>query len=152
MKIDKLKKEFVKSVNTAQNFMEYDEILQNWVSEPSINLSYVECAKKFIDEIFDDLTYNIDNIEDLKTYIKDEEFEGVYLSDWINEKSDGLVDIYYNDIYKSTHLFSEWVDEARNEFGVGENLEKDIQQGQYLCYKEIIYKIIDELREYLDNN
>jgi hypothetical protein len=68
------------------------------------------------------------------------------LEDMVHEYSDGLVDIYYNDIYESTNKFSEAIDEATKDFGRPETIEKEIQQGQYYAYFNLFNSFVNNLR------
>jgi len=150
MNLDKLKKEFIEKINTYENFKEYDQVFSYSDENNLSNKSPKDFAREFIEEIFDELTYSVESLEDLKIYIDEDEFNGACLSKWIIDKSRSLVDIYYNDIYKSLPVFADWVNEAKKEFGMNEDISIEIQQGQNLCYQEIIIFIVDKLRDYIN--
>jgi len=150
MNLDKLKKEFIENVNTFENFRDYDEVFSYKCENNSSDNSPKDFAKEFIGNIFDELTYPVESLKDLKIYLNEDEFNGACLSKWIDEKSSSLIDIYYSDIYKSLPVFAQWVNEYKKEFGMNEDISIEIQDGQTLCYQEIINFIVDKLRDYIN--
>jgi len=150
MNLDKLKKEFIENVNTYENFKDYDEVFSYKCENNSSNKSPKDFDREFIEEIFDELIYPVESLKDLKIYIDEDEFNGACLSKWIIEKSRSLVDIYYSDIYKSLPVFAQWVNEYKRDLERNEDISIEIQEGQNLCYQEIIIFIVDKLRDYIN--
>ena len=150
IKVTDLIKDFAtdKGFNNYNNFNTYDEVLRE------DNKGNFESIKDFILDNYQDVFYSYEGISD------DEELQELkdyvcgttdYIQDSLNEKADGLIDIYYSDIYKSVPEFSEWINQAKEEFGTNESIDKEIQQGQYLFYSEVLGVINDLFGEYLDN-
>jgi hypothetical protein len=71
------------------------------------------------------------------------------LEDQIHEYADGLVDIYYSDIYASASKFSDSVEDARDEglLAGDESLDKQIQVGQYKAYYSLLSQVVDLIRD-----
>lgn len=71
------------------------------------------------------------------------------LEDQIHEYADGLVDIYYSDIYASASKFSDSVEDARVEglLAGDESLDKQIQVGQYKAYYSLLSQVVDLIRD-----
>lgn len=134
--------------NNYYNFMSYDKVLRE------DSKSYHESIKNFILYYYGEVFYeyenitNDDDLQELKEFAKG---QTGYIQDSLTEKADGLIDIYYSDIYASVSKFQEWINEAKREFGCSEELDKEIQQGQYLFYSEVLNVINDLFMEYLNN-
>lgn len=64
------------------------------------------------------------------------------------EFADSSVDIYYHDIYESTSKFSEAIDQATEELGRPESIDKEIQQGQFYAYNSLL----EDFLYHLENN
>ena len=67
-----------------------------------------------------------------------------YICDGINEKSDGLIDIYNYDLieWAKGHICE--IDEAADELGKPDSFIGYIQQGQFLYYERLMYNELED--------
>lgn len=82
----------------------------------------------------------------IEEMIADEDNE---LSDKMHEIADGMVDIYYHDIYKSLPEMIDYIEQARAEGLIegSESIDKQIQIGQYVFYLEQTQQEFEEIKE-----
>lgn len=89
-----------------------------------------------------------DLLEDFIAYqLEDDIANYDELEERVSEYADSLVDIYYSDIYKSTSKFSEAINQATEELGRPETIDKEIQQGQFYAYQRLFDTFVQNLRE-----
>ncbi len=71
---------------------------------------------------------------------------GYLNEDSLHEWADSQVDIYYHDIYNSTRLFADAINEARGEglLQGDETIDKQIQSGQYHFYYRLGFEVKDK--------
>ena len=97
------------------------------------------------------LAFDYKEANDLLDNFVGYELEGVenydQLEERVTEYADSLVDIYYYDIYKSTSKFSEAINQATEELGRPETIDKEIQQGQFYAYNNLFMSFVQNLRE-----
>lgn len=67
-----------------------------------------------------------------------------YICDGINEKADGLIDIYNYDLieWAKGHICE--IDEAADELGKPDSFIGYIQQGQFLYYERLMYNELED--------
>ncbi len=96
----------------------------------------------------------IEKIKDIQEYIKekndfwdDKTKDGRYWCDIASEWADNEVDIYNQDLFETAWQFSEWIEEALEEFGFDKKrgLIGVLQAGQYLFYSRLASEILSIL-------
>lgn len=90
-----------------------------------------------------------DYYENIEEMLEDENHG---LSDNISEIADGLVDIYYSDIYKSLPDVAKFIEQARDEGLIqgNEPIDKQIQIGQYYRNERELYDVVEEIKSLID--
>ena len=66
------------------------------------------------------------------------EYESNSWDENVCEIADSLVDTYTHDLHKWFNTHSEYVDQARDEFGAAETIDQDLRMGQYTHISEIV--------------
>ena len=93
--------------------------------------------------------YEKDEIEDVKDRLIDycqEDTTKEDLENYTQEIADGLIDIYHADRYKWLNFrTSDYVDEAKAEFGESETISDEIAQGQFLFWFNLVDGIVNKL-------
>lgn len=107
------------------------------------------------DDLIDLLNYNGGKFEDfiyLIDYLNGE--DNNYISDSIASLSDSKVDIYYHDLRKWAVDNYSYIEEAMNEYGTPEKFDfhNCIAMGQYYAYSNEFYTLVNEFKEYIENN
>lgn len=148
METKTLFKEFISSINTYENFAEYDDALSYLDWRDTKKKSYAESIQDFIIDTLDYMYFEWETLEEIR-----EEFNRDDCMDKVWGFADGLVDIYFTDIYKSTHIFAEFVNDAKSEWLLEWDVElyKMIQVGQCIAYERAAWLIIDKLSDYFDS-
>jgi hypothetical protein len=107
-----------------------------------------------VDDLLDMLNtnYTFESLYDLMDCLNDR--GSYYLGDKISEYCDGMIDIYYYDLRKWAVDNYGYIEEAVDEFGIGEKFDFHgvIQQGQYFAYTQEMYELVSEFLDYIENN
>lgn len=115
-----------------------DELIKN-IEEKQNDLNFNNTDTPFTQKEIDELC---------KDYMYD--YDGVEMTEYISEYADSKVSIYYDDIYENAGKFSEWTNDAIQEFGVSQNtkLHQILQMGEYKAYSDALYQNTEEMGLY----
>jgi hypothetical protein len=68
-----------------------------------------------------------------------------YICDVFSYIADSNIDIYVSDLFEWGKNNFEYINEATQEFGNPNDIIKQIQQGQYLCFEQELYNNQDDI-------
>ena len=68
-----------------------------------------------------------------------------YICDVFSYIADSNVDIYVSDLFDWGKSNFEYINQANQEFGNPNDIIKQIQQGQYMCFEEELYNNQDDI-------
>jgi len=153
--MEKIKKfnliDFADFINNYENFAKYDNVI-NYYIKNKLDESQKARAdiyiQYFIETIFYDKNLEI-NFWDLKELLAENYEQEVFRYEF----TDGQIDIYNINIYKSCEIFADYVEDYKDEFWeLPDNLAEIIQKWQWQAYNELNNMIWDLLVEYCETN
>ncbi len=116
---------------------EQSALIQDFFTDYNIDFKSIVKMKKNDNDFWNDLNINDSHWCDISS-----------------EFADGRVDIYNNDLWESVKDFSEWTEQALDEFGIDGcgikegGLTQLFAMGQYMYYSELINSSLHILEEY----